>query len=371
MAKNKIQEGKKQKPFLRNLNNEEKIMAGVIIVLLISAIVLAFPYLKNIKLSSNGKAYSVDVTRIEGCDECFSLDLISSTFLANQNRNVKVSKEKSLNYSSPEAKKLIDKYNIKKIPALIISSRDIGKINLDETIFRKEKSAAIFDKAVPYLDLSSGKITGIINMKEVYDSNCKECASLSKLKTQLERSGIKIGRYDMVPYSSDEGKELISENSITFLPALLISKDIEEYWWAFSGIKSSLAEKEDYYRFSEPLFPYQDIATQQVKGKVKITYVTNNSCEDCLNITKIKTSFQQLGIYIDSEKYADVNSIDGKNMLIKYNITAIPTVVLSKEIIDYTNIKSTLEAVGTFEKDNAFVFRKLDVLNAKYQRTGI
>lgn len=369
MVKNKVQEGKKQKPFLRNLNNEEKVMAGVIIVLLISAIVLAFPYLKNIKLGSSVKAYSVDVTRIEGCDECFSLDLISSTL--SQTANVKISKEKSLNYNSSEAKKLIEKYNIKKIPALIISSRDISKINLDETIFRKDKNTAIFDKAVPYLDLSSSKITGIINMKEVYDSNCKECTSLSKLKTQLERSGIKIGGYDMVPYSSDEGKELISENSITFLPALLISKDIEEYWWAFSGIKSSLAEKEDYYRFSEPLFPYQDIATQQVKGKVKITYVTNNSCEDCLNITKIKASFQQLGVYIDSEKYADVNSIDGKNMLIKYNITAIPTLVLSKEIIDYTNIKSTLEAVGTFEKDNAFVFRKLDVLNAKYQRTGI
>ncbi|MBI2047025.1 hypothetical protein HYT26_02585 [Candidatus Pacearchaeota archaeon] len=104
---------------------------------------------------------------------------------------------------------------------------------------------------------------------------------------------------------------------------------------------------------------------------MKITYVTNNSCDDCLNITKIKPSFQQLGVYIDSEKYSDVNGIEGKNILIKYNITAIPTVVLSKEIIDYTSIKSMLEGVGTFEKDDAFVFRKLDVLNSKYQRTGI
>ena len=132
-----------------------------------------------------------------------------------------------------------------------------------------------------------------------------------------------------------------------------------------------MAENADYYRFNEPLFPYKDIATQQVKGKVKITYITNKSCEDCFNITKIKSSFQQFGVYIDSEKYTDVSNIEGKNILIKYNITAIPSVVLSKEIIDYTGIKSTLEGVGTFEKDSTFVFRKLDVLNAKYQKTGV
>ena len=132
-----------------------------------------------------------------------------------------------------------------------------------------------------------------------------------------------------------------------------------------------MAENEDYYRFNEPLFPYKEISTQQIKGKVKITYITNKSCEDCLNITKIKPSFQQMGVYIDSEKYTDVSSIEGKNLLSKYNITAIPTVILSKEILDYTTLKTTLEGVGTFEKDSAFVFRKLDVLNAKYQRTGI
>src|SRR3989344_2181127 len=128
MAMKKTQENKKQKPFLKNLNNEEKVMAGVIAILLISVIILAYPYLKNLKLNSGEKIYSVDITKIqdEGCKECFNLNLISD--ILSQAGNVKIGKEKTLNYSSPEAKKLIDKHGIKKIPAMIVSSRDISKL---------------------------------------------------------------------------------------------------------------------------------------------------------------------------------------------------------------------------------------------------
>ena len=205
-------------------------------------------------------------------------------------------------------------------------------------------------------------------------SNSKDIESclteISKLKTQLEGMGIKINKYEMISYSSDEGKKLVAENEITYLPTLLVSKEISKYWWAFDSIIKSFEENEEYYRFAEPFFPNKEILTGKIKGKVEMIYITNKSCEDCFNVTSLKSIFQNLGIYVDSERYADVASSEGKNLLAKYNITAIPTTILSKEISDYTSIKEILEQVGTFESDKGFILRKLDALRVKYQNTG-
>ena len=97
-----------------------------------------------------------------------------------------------------------------------------------------------------------------------------------------------------------------------------------------------------------------------------ITYLTDNTCKDCFNVIELKGSFQSLGVFIDNEKYVDISSPEGKSFLIKYNITQVPTIILSKDINDYETIKKVLEQAGTFEEDNKFVFRKLESLNVKY-----
>jgi len=69
-----------------------------------------------------------------------------------------------LNYTSADAEKLIKKYGITKIPALVIVSRSIGKIEMDDTLFRKTSDAAIFDKAAPYIDLGSLEVKGLADI---------------------------------------------------------------------------------------------------------------------------------------------------------------------------------------------------------------
>ena len=352
------------KNILNKVNNENVLMGIITVLIAVLIIISLFPGL--LSSFNKEKIYSVDIIKIEGCSECFALSSVSDT--VGKIDNIKIKNEKSLNYASDEAKKLISKYKIVRIPALVISSRNIDKINLGES-FRKDKNTAIFDKPVPYFDLSSGDIKGLVDLKEIYDSSCVDCASLSSIRTQLEKIGVKISNYEKVSYNSDNGKELIKENDITYLPTLLTSRNIDEYWWIFPKIQKSFTEYDNYYRFSEPFFPYKEISTGIVKGKVKITYITNNSCIDCFNVTQLKSAFQSLGIYFYSEEYVDVSSREGKNMLVEYNITAIPTAILSKEILDYTTIKDILEKVGTFE-DNEYVFRNLDVLEVKYQKMG-
>lgn len=359
----KRQEVKSSPHAVKGLDNEEKAMIAVILVLLISIGFLGYPYFKN--LSNKEKIYSLKIIKIEGCDNCFDLSSISGMIGQISNANIK--EEKTLDYRSDEAKKLMDKYGIRRIPALIAVSNKISELSLDENTFRKTQDAAIFDKAVPYIEAGSDKIGGLVDLKEIYDSQCKECKGLSSIKNQLEKLGINIKNYEMVDSSSDAGEEMIKKNNVTFLPALLVSNEVEEYWWAFDKIKGYFERNDEYYKFSSPFFPYKEISTGLIKGKVSITYITNKSCADCFNVTQFKYSLQNIGIYINSEKHVDISSSDGKKLRKAYNITAIPAFILSEEIYDYTSIKDILGDIGTFEEDKTFVLRRLDMLNVNYQ----
>lgn len=350
---------------MKNITNNENVLFGIIISLVgLLAIIILFPSVLN-PIKANSGIYSVEIIKISGCNECFNLDIISANL--DKINNIKIKSNKTLDYNSDEAKKLIDKYSITKVPALLIISRNIDKITLDEKVFRKVKNAAVFDKPAPYIDLSSGQVKGLVTLKEVYDSNCKECTTLSSIEKQLEQMQVKIKSYDLIDSSSEEGKKLIKENEISYLPTLLLSKEIIDYWWISNKI---LVEGDEYYKFNNPIFPYKDISSSSVKGIVKATYLVNNSCTECYDISELKPSLESLGIYIDSERFVDIASDEGKNLVILYNITDIPTVILSKQILDYTSIKEVLEKVGSFEKDNSFVLRNLASLNVKYQTIG-
>ena len=343
---------------------------GVLILIIISLLViLVFFKFNPLSFKSNGLP-SAEIIVLNGCEECFDINKIIQSLEDQGNFNIK--EIKNVSYDSKEGKSIIEKYEIKKIPALILKSRKIEEINIGvpENMISKGKNYILFEETAPYLDLNSGEVKGIVNLKEIFDSSCKDCANPSNIQKQLERLNVKIGNYEKIDYLSTEGQEIIKKNNINFLPVIFISKNIEEYWWTFNNLKDFLIASGEYYFFKEPIAPYKEISTGKIKGKVNITYITNKSCEDCFNVTQLKDVFGGTGIYIFSERYVDVNNAEGKNLLEIYNITAIPTVVLSSEINDYTSIKDVLEQVGTFEKDNNYVFRKLDILKVKYQKTG-
>ena len=344
---------------------EEKGLLLTIAVLSVVVLVL-FNYVYGIPTSATNKQYSVKIIEITGdCEDCFNASALADALIKED--NLKVKSRKTLNYNSQESKEIIDKYNLKTIPALIILSKDIGKIGIDTQVFSIKDNYALFDKGVPYIDLKTDEVKGLVQLKEIQSDNCVECTPLLNLKEQFEKMGIKVGDYEIIGSSSEKGKEMIKKNELNFTSALLISKNIQEYWWIFNQLKGDLLEKQDYYLFKYPLPPYLNLENGKIKGRVDITFVENKSCEDCFDVDKLKASFEGLGVYFSSEKSVDVSSVTGKNLLNKYNITAIPTIILSKEIQDYSLIKGVLERVGTFEDDGKFVFRKLDSLKAKYQ----
>ena len=347
---------------IKEIINNEGFLVGVVVVLVF---ILIFVVIFNIKYIKSEKAYA-DVIIIGGCKECFDLNLVLEEL--NKNENLEIKSEKKLEYESKEAKKLLEDYEIEKVPAIIIKSRDIEKINLDKNLFFIRKNYAIFDKAVPYIDLKTNILVGLVEIKEIQDISCSECSNFSSILNGLKNIKIKIENYEIVSSSSEKGKELIKENNIIFLNALLISKEIQEYWWIFSSLKNNLIEQEEYFVFSEKVYPYKELNTGIIKGKTNFIYLTDKNCVDCFNITNLKKGFQGLGVYITNEKNVDISSSEGKKIISKYKIKDIPTLIISKEISAYESLKEILDKLGTIEEDGSFVFRDLESLNVKYQK---
>ncbi|GBE20222.1 hypothetical protein BMS3Abin17_00959 [archaeon BMS3Abin17] len=328
------------------------------------------PQLGGYALKSTGaRQYSIGIIEITGdCEDCFDTNALADALI--KENNLKIKSRETLSYKSQKAEEIINKYSIRKIPALVVLSRNIEKIGIDEQVFSIKNNYAIFDKSVPYVDLETNEVKGLVQLKEIQSDNCIECTPLLQLEKQFEGLGVKVKDYEIISSSSDRGREFIEKNDLEFTSSLLISKDIEEYWWIFDQIRDSLIEKEDNYVFKIPFAPYVNLSDGKIKGKVEIIFIKNKSCEDCFDVNELKDSFMSLGVYFEKEKNADISSNEGKNLMKKYNITAIPTIILSREIQDYDTIKKMLEQVGTFEEDGRFVFRKLDSLNVKYQETN-
>lgn len=329
------------------------------LAIIVGVLVLAYFVYANFIPKNFDSAMKVDVIEITAdCADCANLSMAS---LSLAERGIEIDDYDVYAYDSDKGRKMMEKYGIEKVPASIVVSKRVSELDLDG-IFDVRDDYAVFDLVVPYLDVESGEVRGVVDMIEIVPE-CEECFSLMPLKTQFERMAVNVDNYEIVGAESAKGLGLINDYELTFAPAVLISKNIDEYGWVMPNIEKLLEDKGDYYLFNAPVAPYKDLIAGEVKGVVDVVSVVDFSCEECFDIEELKQSFLSMGVYFGEEKTLDVSSSEGKRFVKKYNITAVPTVVLSKAILDYPQLKDILFGVGTFdEEDQSFVFRKLEAL---------
>ncbi|GEM_PF-394010 len=166
------------------------------------------------------------------CPTCANLTQIISFFRQN---GVKFSSENTVDYMSAEAKELISKFGVQKIPALIIS-KDIldyptvaqawDQLNATE----KQGFYALHTNVPPYRDLATNKIDGLVSVVYLNDSTCASCYDVQLNKLILERNfGVVIGNETVVDVSSNSGKALLKQYNITKVPIMLASPDAKLY----------------------------------------------------------------------------------------------------------------------------------------------
>lgn len=343
--------------------NINQVFVGLLIILLIIFVLNIFSTsIANSTLKEKvelikeaNKPIKVELVIIN-CEDCFN---IIDTLDSVKKQNIETLNEKNLDSDSTEAKELISKYNIQKLPSIIIT----GEINTERVKFNDFElvdDALILKKIdAPFLDLNTNQLQGQVSIIEITESSCDFCTSLSFIGTGFAESGVLISDWKKVEYNSVEGKEVISKYNIKKVPTILISNDIDHY----EGVKEGLIaigaeEKQGYYALHSTVPPYRDLTTNKIAGLVELIMLIDNSCSDCYDVNTNKKILTQFGIRIEKENTYDITSAEGKNLISKYDIDKVPIIILSPDAKEYDSFVQAWNSVGTKEDDGWYIMRR-------------
>ena len=338
-------------------------------IILIINIMLTYSINQNMKKNIDIAKEKLKPARIEltviknsKCSDCFDVSSILSHIKSAQ---VNITKENVLEFDSQEGKDMIRKFNIEKIPNLVITG-EIDKINIPGL---QNQSDALLLQSVtpPYTSAETGLVKGRVTLYNLQDSACTKCADLKLLVSQIKGAGVKITEEKYIDVRSDEGKSIIGKYNLDFAPTILLSKDAEAYpivqqVWSQIGTK----ENDGSYVLRTVNPPYVNLTTNTLRGLVDIRYLVDKSCTECYNVSlhkEILTSPQTFAIKLEKEETIDVGDNQGKELIAKYNITQVPTVILSNEVKVYPSSQGLVQLFSN-EIDGSYVFRKASVLGA-------
>ena len=303
------------------------------------------------------KPAKIEIIKLESsCADCFDVDEIISTI---KESNLEITGEKTLQSNSKEAIEIIDKYNVKKLPAVIIKG-EIEKTSIQN--FKQVDDALVFMNVVaPYEDALTNKVLGKVSSIVISADTCEFCTDLRLALSSLKQNGIFIAKEEEYDFSSSKAKELISKFKIEKLPALLLSDDLDAYPDIAQNL-GQLSSKSNGYYVIESQVPYVDSKSEKIRGLVTLTMIDDSSCNDCYDVEIHKQILARFGLAINEEKNVDINSAEGKKLKEKYDIKKIPTVILSDDLEAYGGFGDIWQQVGTIEKDGAYIFRDVEVL---------
>jgi hypothetical protein len=308
----------------------------------------------------------VELTLIESsCEDCST---VSSTVAGLKGLGMDITEEKTLDPSSSEAKELIEKHGIGRLPAIIVGGETF---KLDFPKFRQSGNALVYDTVQPpYQDPVSGEVIGKVSAIILKDDGCSICWDMGTPLESIKQSQILVSEERTVEYMTEEGQSLIRLHSIGKIPAMLLSENINDYpGFSETVTQLNLESKNGFYVLESPL-PHIDTNSGTLLGEVSAIYLDDKNCDDCYDVNIHKQVLARFGIPPAEEKTVDAGSSEGKNLIQKYNIDKIPTIILQGDVPAYSQFETLwLEQVGTKEEDGSYVFRELSILgeNIKFK----
>ncbi|MBI2664661.1 thioredoxin family protein [Candidatus Woesearchaeota archaeon] len=308
----------------------------------------------------------IEATKIllSGCEECFD---IQNALEELKKQNVNLLTEKSLFIEDEEAKELIRRYGIEKIPALVISG-EVNKTSQLAAYFEKtgvisgDGTAVYTNIKPPYYNTTAKKVVGKVSVLNIVDSQCETCASLSQVKESLKQAGVVITEEKTYEYSSPEGQELIDRFNVSRAPALLISAEVNHYAGVGSQLQQLAEEKSGFYALHSTSPPYRDLQQDRIVGEVTLILLKDGSCAECYDVKINKQILQGFGVAITEEETYDVSSEEGQALIAKYGIEKAPVILMSPDAAHYPALAQAWKSVGTVESDGWHVMRKPETL---------
>ncbi len=302
------------------------------------------------------------------CKDCFD---INAAIEGLKKAHVNITSERTLDSSSAEAKLLIKKYDIEKMPTVIVlgAVNKSSVVNLWNQNWHVEMANGTQVSSVyvavnpPYVDVS-GNIKGLVSLTHIVDESCANCASLAQLINVFKQYSVKFTSEETIDYTTSNAQALISKFGVQKIPAMVISNDIIEYS-ALAQIWPLLnaTEKQGFYALHTTVPPYRDLTTNKIEGLASVIYLKDGTCPDCydvqINNQLLKRNF---AVVLANETTVDISSAYGQLLIKQYNLTKVPIILVSPDASAYERFVQAWEQVGDIASDDWYVMRKPEVL---------
>lgn len=244
----------------------------------------------------------------------------------------------------------------KKFLALITSFAAIitiaGVINLYFFLKKHDRLSSLLSRALP----------AKINIIKITDKTCADCFDLEKIINQIHRTNVKIRSEKTLDRQDVEAQKIILQYNISRLPVFLATGDLDKDNGLISFWKIFGARRDNGKTFLlTKVFPlYVEATGGQIRGRFTLTYLTDVSCDECYDVTRHEVALSNLGLPVRAEnsEALDVETAEGKELIKKYKIKYVPTVILQGDLVVYDALTQVWKNVGTIEDDGVYVFRE-------------
>ncbi|MBR9680215.1 MAG: hypothetical protein GOU98_00120 [Candidatus Altiarchaeota archaeon] len=329
------------------------ILIGVLSLLIISTANFTLTTNRYFDLVNADTSASITITLLEsGCEKCEVLDDVITSI---KSEDIKVKVEVKEPFGSIKSRQYVSDFEISRLPAIIIEG-EIDKLTLEGFIEKNE--ALIFETPIaPYFEVSSEEVKGKVTIINIKASSCTDCSDLSVALSFLDQNGVYVEGGIDIEY--ENASEYITQYEVTRVPSLIILGDIAEYGSIYQTLQSVSKEGTGYI-VVQPAAPYFELKTKVTRGLVDITYLGDLACTECYDVSIHDTALGNLGIYLSDKTTYDISDSEGIELIEKYNITKVPTVILTGDLAAYDGFESIWADVGTVESDGTYIFREMD-----------
>jgi hypothetical protein len=210
-----------------------------------------------------------------------------------------------------------------------------------------------------------------VNLTLLSDNSCNECTWTSLVADSLESASNQFKLHfnrKVVDYSTLEGKDLVKKYNITKIPTFLLSKEAntsEELAKAWPN--TGTIENDGTLVLRNVYPPYRNLTTSEIVGRVKLIELNDSTCATCYDVSMHEQTFEmRFFVKITNITTYDISSDTGRELVKKYNITKIPTVIISPELKAYMDaspqVAQLFELFLINESDGWYVFRTLEII---------
>lgn len=191
---------------------------------------------------------------------------------------------------------------------------------------------------------------------KVVDPNCENCFKMSYLLNILREENVVFNKIEEVDVNSERGQELKTQYGIKKVPILIITGEVnkDEH---FVNIWKGYGQHSEDIMVSNVFPPYKKLEDGEIIGLVEQTTIYDSTCEDCYSTNVHKQFLEADGIFPTTTTKLDVSEPEAQELIERYSITKIPTIILSSEAKYYKKFTEGWQADGqSIAFDGYYVF---------------